>query len=199
METRKTIIVINNFNEDDLPSMYDYLKQANEDASPSTLIQHSIIDFENNKVYNIEFILKSEIDNISNIVKSIEKWKEDADDNSGKIPLGNEEFIQPSPISYDKEDSFLIDTTIEPLNDFLDKLAIHCEPGCCGIMAYSFEADDIKKVSKDFDRTKLKLQINQVKQTILQRKESFLYSMRMNFGSDKIVFSKLFNHIEKNV
>jgi hypothetical protein len=112
------------------------------------------------------------------------------------ISIGKDKWI--GWIDFDStndNDLFEIDDLLRPTFNFWDKLETQCVAGCCGIDAYSFWEEDIKRAVDKVDKTDLIKNLLTAKAEIESRSERIVISGKLNNLIDKSVFIQLLDHI----
>jgi hypothetical protein len=88
-----------------------------------------------------------------------------------------------------------IDELLKPTYDFWTGLETQCVAECCGIDAFSFWEDDIKKAISYKDKVQLIKVFNNVKTEIINSTKTIVSSSRLNCSMDIEVFIQLIDHI----
>ena len=115
------------------------------------------------------------------------------------ILIGNNLFIEEVPVDYNGK-LLDLDLYITPLNIFFDRLEVVCVRECCGIEAFSFMPEDIRKALVGLSSESIVTQLKAMQTAI---EEQWWYntvgSTILNNNFDKKVFLQLLAHIIKTI
>jgi hypothetical protein len=120
------------------------------------------------------------------------------------ISIGKKRWIKWVNINSSNKNEFIeIDAILKPTYIFWSAIEIHCSSGCCGLDAFSFWEDDIKKAICYKDKVQLINALKNVKTETLNSTKTIVSSSRLNCSIDIGVFIQLVDHIltiiEKNM
>ena len=188
--------VVQKFNKEDIPRIFELIKQQHSHTNEKSVLKHSIVDLSENKVYYLEFPMDFDGNNLDKIIKSVEKWKNESKSND--IFIGNELYIRWKEVDWENEPHKDVDSLIAPLNDLFRKLETSCVRMCCGIEAFDFRPQSIRNAgaSMDVDWKGLLSQIIFDIENINQRVVS---SLMLNQLFEKSVFIQLMTHLKANL
>lgn len=115
------------------------------------------------------------------------------------IGLGKDQWITWVDVDTSIAQPFNIDPLLESTKPFWQAIETECVSACCGIQAFAFWPEDIKKASAQFDQQTLCRDFDMLMQQISQRPETELSSLFLNNLFTKTVFLELIRHIRKEL
>lgn len=102
-------------------------------------------------------------------------------------------------IDANPKDALNIDPLLKSTWWFWQQLETQCVAECCSINAFSFWAEDIKKVTKDVDEKKFLTDISKLKKEIELSNFHSVISKKFNDTLEKSVFIRILTHIEHSL
>lgn len=121
------------------------------------------------------------------------------EENENDIHIGETERINWVEFDTSSNELIEVDYIIAKHDDFWAFLEIFCVPECCGLDAFRFYPDDIKKAANNIEKELLKSDLAKLKVDLLSSDKEIIISSRLNNLVDKTVFINLLDHILKNI
>lgn len=119
-------------------------------------------------------------------------------DHSKDISIGKNEWIEWVDFN-PSNDTLRIDDLLEPAWPFLNKFETECVVECCGIDAFCFWPEDIKKASEGFDASALKTMLVSIQERIRENTHEVVIAGQFNNLFHKSVFDLLLAHLIRNL
>ncbi len=121
------------------------------------------------------------------------KTNEHADD----ICIGQDQWIKAIDFDFKTAPMADLDPMLDEIIEFLKTMETECVAGCCGLDAFDFWPDGIKKAAESFDRSILERAIRDLACKIRALEPEILGSKTLNVYLHKSVFLDLLDHILK--
>jgi Family of unknown function (DUF6331) len=116
------------------------------------------------------------------------------------ISIGQDQWIEFVDFSKSAAaDAYQIDSILIPNEKFWNLLEENCVAGCCGIDAFVFWPEDIKRIASQFDVEQLRNQISEMITSVEALDHEVFVSSRLNLYCHKTVLLQLLKHIVKNI
>jgi hypothetical protein len=119
--------------------------------------------------------------------------------NKNDISIAENLWIDWIEFDYKEPNPKDIDGFLEPTIKLWSGLEVHCVAGCCGIDAFGFWREDIKKAVANLDQTYFIDELNTLISKISNLNTEKLMSVRINNLFHKNVFLKLIDHISEQI
>jgi Family of unknown function (DUF6331) len=116
------------------------------------------------------------------------------------ISIGEDQWIE--YVDFSKSgaaNAYPIDAILIQNEKFWNLLEENCVAGCCGINAFVFWPEDIKRIASEFDAKQLGNQFSEILNSIETLDHEFFVSKRLNLFCHKIVLLQLLEHIKKSI
>jgi hypothetical protein len=121
----------------------------------------------------------------------VKKSKSHPDD----VRIGNDEWIYFVEIVGGTEKANSLDAFFHPMESFWRLLEVNCVSECCGIYAHSFLPQDIWNAVRKCGDAKLKEKLMKLREHFDGISNDCVYSTVLNQYFDRIMFSKLLDHV----
>jgi len=122
-----------------------------------------------------------------------------ADLDNNDIRIGETERIHWVKFDTSIRDLFDVDYIASKYGNFWVFLQIFCVSDCCGLDAFRFYPDDIANASKHVDKALLKEDLSKLKIDLINSSKPVVISSSLNNLVEKSVFTKLLDHLIKNL
>lgn len=114
------------------------------------------------------------------------------------IDIGEGKVIQWIGWDADVVEVYDVDDLLEPNNVFWLELETVCVPMCCGLHAFDWTSDGIKKASAKSNVSEIKLILTSAINVLEKRNEKVVCFSRLNQLFDRIVFINLLQHLKSS-
>ena len=120
-------------------------------------------------------------------------------ENTNDISIGQDKWIRWKNFDHVPGNLLSIDSLLESSWPFWSNLETQCVAACCGIDAFSFWPENIKKASQKMDKQKLISALTSLKYEILRSDTDVIISSKLNNIFEKSVFALLLDHILESI
>lgn len=121
-------------------------------------------------------------------------------DHINDISIGQDQWIEFVDFSKSAAaDAYQIDSILIQNEKFWNLLEENCVAGCCGIDAFVFWPEDIKRIASQFDVEQLRNQFSEIIISVEALDHGVFVSSRLNLYCHKKVLLQLLEHIVKNI
>jgi hypothetical protein len=111
------------------------------------------------------------------------------------ISIGSDQWIEWIDISGKQDNAVEIDSIILTMADLWNNLETQCVAGCCGIDAFDFRPEEVRKAGTEFDIETLRKQAQDIEAEVQSLDSEVLVSTRLNNYFHRDVFIKLLQHL----
>ena len=190
--------ILERFTKDEVQSILDRFDQLDLLENEAEPIKFAIIDLAQGRLKAFQYLAKIARRKPKEILQAHQKWIE-YETIKDDIPIEKKMSIKWVKFDSKNTPSKRIDALIKPVQPLFDKLEINCDRLCCGIKAFNFHPESIRKASISLGDSELANKLDELSKRLNNVKEEIVICGSLNQLFHKSVFQELLNHLQLNV